>query len=256
MLQGQRDLLTVGRMLLSELAPLVNAQQGVDLSDGRATDDPLQLKLLASYAHRQSDECRNCSQLGEGLVGQCALEKRRILLTGCAAGLRAISSGLVRDQPQSIVVLPVLFEGQTKAVIELASLQPFTATHLAFLEQLTESIGIVLNTIEATMRTEGLLKQSQQLAGELQTRQTELQQTNEELARKGPPTGGTKRRSGTQEPGNRTGPPGVGRKGRGTGADLQVQIGVPGEHVARVAHAAEQHSDPGPAAQRESRRAI
>src|SRR5258708_11358302 len=70
------------------------------------------------------------------------------------------------------------------AVIELACIGTFTATHLAFLEQLTESIGIVLNTIEATMRTEGLLKQSQQLASELQTRQTELQRTNQELAEK------------------------------------------------------------------------
>ena len=81
-------------------------------------------------------------------------------------------------------MLPVLFEGETKAVIELASLQPFTATHLTFLEQLTQSIGVVLNTIEATMRTENLLQQSQQLTIELQTRQSELQQTNEELASK------------------------------------------------------------------------
>jgi GAF domain-containing protein len=86
--------------------------------------------------------------------------------------------------PKNIVVLPVLFEGETKAVIELSSLQPFTATHLAFLEQLTQSIGVVLNTIEATMRTENLLQQSQQLTIELQTRQTELQQTNEQLALK------------------------------------------------------------------------
>ena len=83
-----------------------------------------------------------------------------------------------------MIVLPVLFEGEVKAVIELASLTEFTASHLAFLEQLTGSIGIVLNTIEATMRTEGLLKQSQELAAELQTQQKELQQTNDELAQK------------------------------------------------------------------------
>ena len=86
--------------------------------------------------------------------------------------------------PVTILVLPVLFEGQTKAVIELASLRNFTATHVAFLEQLTLSIGVVLNTIEATMRTEGLLQQSQQLTSDLQTQQKELQQTNEELERK------------------------------------------------------------------------
>src|SRR4029453_16687267 len=86
--------------------------------------------------------------------------------------------------PKSVMVLPVLFEGQVKAVIELASLGAFTSTHMLFLEQLTDSIGIVLNSIEATMQTEGLLKQSQQLAGELQTQQRELQQTNEQLEQK------------------------------------------------------------------------
>ncbi|MFO1499525.1 MAG: response regulator [Verrucomicrobiota bacterium] len=183
MLQGQRDLLTVGRMLLSELAPLVNAQQGVFFKmEGEDTD--LQLKLLASYAHRHRGTVGEMVRLGEGLVGQCAFEKKPIHLTGVEAPDFLISSGLVETKPQTIVVLPVLFEGQTKAVIELASIGTFTATHLAFLEQLTESIGIVLNTIEATMRTEGLLKQSQQLASELQTRQTELQRTNEELAEK------------------------------------------------------------------------
>ena len=83
-----------------------------------------------------------------------------------------------------MIVLPVLFEDRVKAVIELASLGAFTASQLAFLEQLTASIGIVLNSIEATMQTEGLLKQSQQLAAELQAQQKELQQTNEQLAQK------------------------------------------------------------------------
>src|SRR5262249_59189456 len=95
-----------------------------------------------------------------------------------------IGSGLVKLRPRTVIVLPVLFEGHVKAVIELASISEFTASHINFLEQLTGSIGIVLNTIEATMRTEGLLKQSQQLAAELQTQQSELQQTNEELALK------------------------------------------------------------------------
>ena len=183
MLQGQRDLLTVGRMLLSELAPLVNAQQGV-LFKIEGEEPEMHLKLLASYAHRGRGPLSGIVHLGEGLVGQCAFEKKPIHLLGVNSPEVKLNTGLVEVNPQSIVVLPVLFEGQTKAVIELASIGTFTATHLAFLEQLTESIGIVLNTIEATMRTEGLLKQSQQLATELQTRQTELQRTNEELAEK------------------------------------------------------------------------
>jgi CheY-like chemotaxis protein/signal transduction histidine kinase len=95
-----------------------------------------------------------------------------------------IGSALFKAVPRNIVVLPVLFENQVKAVIELASLSEFTALQMMFLEQLTTSIGIVLNSIEATMQTEGLLKQSQQLAGELQAQQRELQQTNDQLEQK------------------------------------------------------------------------
>src|SRR5580693_1430046 len=123
-------------------------------------------------------------KLGEGLVGQCAAEKRRMLLTDLPENTISIRSGLFEAVPRNVIVLPVLFEDQVKAVIELASLSDFTASQLAFLEQLTSSIGIVLNSIEATMQTEGLLQQSQQLAGELQTQQKELQQTNEQLEQK------------------------------------------------------------------------
>src|SRR3954454_15329876 len=95
-----------------------------------------------------------------------------------------IRSGLFRATPNNVVVLPVLYEGQVKAVIELGSVGTFTDLQLSFLEQLTAGIGIVLNSIEATMQTEGLLTQSQQLAAELQTQQRELQQTNEQLEQK------------------------------------------------------------------------
>ena len=117
-------------------------------------------------------------------MGQCASEKRRMLITDLPRNTAPIRSGLFKAKPKNVIVLPVLFEDRVKAVIELASLSAFTASQLAFLEQLTASIGIVLNSIEATMQTEGLLKQSQQLATELQTQQKELQQTNEQLAQK------------------------------------------------------------------------
>ena len=181
MLQGQRDLVTVGRMLLSQLAPLVGAQQGA-LYQMDTSRDRGGLWLLATYACGADQPDR--VGLGEGLVGQCALEKQRVLLNHVPKSYARIRSSLGTARPSSVVVLPVLFEGETRAVIELASLHPFTTTHLTFLEQLTQSIGVVLNTIEATMRTENLLEQSQQLTTELQVRQAELQQTNEELASK------------------------------------------------------------------------
>ncbi|HTW38362.1 MAG TPA: HAMP domain-containing protein [Steroidobacteraceae bacterium] len=183
MMQGQRDLVTVGQMLLSELAPLVNAQQGVTYVIDSGGGTPY-LRQLATYADPEEAAEPRRYRLGEGLVGQCATEKQRLLLTDVPQESIRVRSGLLQAAPRNVIVLPVLYEGQVKAVIELASLHEFTASHLAFLEQLTGSIGVVLNTIEATMRTEGLLQQSQQLATELQTQQKELQQTNEELATK------------------------------------------------------------------------
>ncbi|HLP41204.1 MAG TPA: GAF domain-containing protein, partial [Fibrobacteria bacterium] len=183
MLQGQKDLLTVAKRILSELAPVVAAQHGVFYLMHADEDEPT-LKLMASYAYKERRQAGNDFKLGEGLVGQCALEKERILLNNVPSTSIMINSGLGEAPPLSIIVLPVLFEGQVKAVIELASFERFDATHQAFLGQLTESIGIVLNTIEANMRTEGLLRQSQSLAQELQRQQEELQQTNDELEEK------------------------------------------------------------------------
>jgi len=185
MLQGQRELQTVSRMLLSELAPLVQAHQGTvyHLAVAEGDEHP-QLRLLAGYAQSGSVPLAPTIELGEGLVGQCALEKRRVLLADIASDFVAISSSMGHAARVSVIVLPVLFEGQTKAVIELATLQPFNSGSLAFLELLTQSIGAVFNTIEATMRTESLLSQSQQLTVQLQSRQSELQETNEQLGTK------------------------------------------------------------------------
>ncbi|MGD0816183.1 MAG: HAMP domain-containing protein [Verrucomicrobiota bacterium] len=184
MLQGQKDLLTVGRLILSELAPVVSAQQGVFYTMDSGKDNDPYLKLLASYAHRERKHGDNRFKLGEGLVGQCALEKEKILLSKVPPDYITIGSGLGEASPLNVLVLPVVFEGQVKAVIELASFDRFSPAHQAFLDQLTESIGIVLNTIEANTRTEDLLKQSQSLAKELQSQQQELQQTNQQLGEK------------------------------------------------------------------------
>ena len=181
MVQGQRDLAAVGQLLLSELAPLVNAHRSVIYQMEAETDD---LSLLATFADDGADGYPSRLARGAGVLGQAAVEKRSLLMSDLPPDTAPIQTGMFQATPRNIVVLPILFEDQVKAVIELASLTRFTPTHLAFLEQLTASIGIVLNSIEAMMQTEGLLKQSQQLATELQTQQRELQQTNEQLAQK------------------------------------------------------------------------
>src|SRR6059036_1835000 len=174
MLQGQKDLLEVGRLILSELAPVVSAHRGAFyLLD--ASDEPQRLKLLAGYALEA--EAPTVFRIGEGLVGQCAREKRGLLLDNVPANYVRISSGLGGATPASLIILPVLFEGEVKGVMELASFDRFSPTHKAFLDLLVESIGIVINTIEANMRTEALLAQSQSLA-------SELGQTNQELQEK------------------------------------------------------------------------
>jgi signal transduction histidine kinase/DNA-binding response OmpR family regulator/HAMP domain-containing protein len=184
MLQGQRDPMTVSKMILSELAPLVQAEHAVFYGMVEPNGRPAHLAFQAGYAYKQRKGLAKEFHLGEGLVGQCALEKRRIVITQVPADYIRINSGLGEGTPANIVVLPVLFEGDVRAVIELASFKPFSPTHMDFLDQLMESIGIVLNTIEANSRTEDLLKQSQSLANELQSQQDQLQRTNDELAEK------------------------------------------------------------------------
>ncbi|HKW06968.1 MAG TPA: response regulator, partial [Candidatus Dormibacteraeota bacterium] len=184
MLQGQRDPMTVSKMILSELAPLVHAEHGVFYGMVGANGRPEHLALQAGYAYKPQRNVAMEFALGEGLVGQCALEKKRIVVTNVPRDYIRITSALGDAPPANLVVLPVLFEGEVRAVIELASFEPFSPTHIDFLDQLAESIGIVLNTIEANSRTEDLLKQSQSLATELQSQQDQLQRTNDELAEK------------------------------------------------------------------------
>ena len=183
MLQGQRDLKQVSRLIMSELTPLVGAQHGAFfMAEADADTDP-QLRLVASYAYKRRKGIANVFGVGEGLVGQAALERKAILITQAPEDYIAIGSGLGEAAPVNIVVLPVLFEDQVMAVIEMASFTRFSDAHLTFLEQLSETLGVVLNTIVATMRTEELLQQSQGLTLELQSQSEELQSQRDELER-------------------------------------------------------------------------
>jgi len=182
MLQGQKDLNTVTQRILSELAQVVSAHYGAFFilkQDEDTRED--KLRLFSAYGYKSDKNIPTEFAIGEGLVGQVAFEKERIILSNVPSNYIKISSGLGRAKPANLIILPVLFENKVKAVIELASLDIFGQTHLDFLGQLTESIGIVLNTIEASSRTEELLEQSQSLAGELKIQQEELRRTNDEL---------------------------------------------------------------------------
>ncbi|RUO98012.1 HAMP domain-containing protein [Hyphomicrobium sp.] len=181
MLQGQRDVVTVSRKLLSELVPLINAHQGVIYQYDAANSE---LKLLATFAEDTSVRYPERMELGSSLIGQCAIEKQARVLTDIPQPAGAIDAVVFKSPPRSVIVHPITFEDRIKAVISLSSLQNFEPAQLTFLEQLSVSIGVVLTSIEATMQTESLLMQSQQLAAELQDQQKAMQKTNEELAQK------------------------------------------------------------------------
>ncbi len=179
MMQGQKDLEAVSKLIMSELTPLVSANFGafyIMENDGAPV-----LKLIASYAYKERKHVANRFHLGEGLVGQSALEKKPILLTSVPDDYIRITSGLGDAAPRNVLVLPILFEGEVKAVVELASFLPFSQIHQIFLDQLAESVGVVLNMISANMRTSELLEQSQELTQELQSQSQELKQQQEEL---------------------------------------------------------------------------
>jgi signal transduction histidine kinase/CheY-like chemotaxis protein len=180
LLQGQRDIRNVSNLILSQLVPLVNAHQALfyltKQNEGENT-----LELVASYAAPSRRRPPPRLRLGDGLIGQCAVEKRSMLLTDAPHDYMRISSGLGEAKPISVIVLPALFEGEVKAVLELGSFERFSTIHTLFLDQLMESIGIVLNTLAANMQTEVLLAQSQLLTSELQSQQGELKKTNDRL---------------------------------------------------------------------------
>ncbi len=192
LMQGQRDLETVSQLIMSELSPAVFAQHGAFfLSDHEEEGTDFELRLLASYGYSRRKAVSNRFRPGDGLVGQAALEKKPILITDPPDDYIAVASGLGEATPRNIIVIPVQFEDQVLAVIELASFRPFSEVILDFLDQLTETIGVTLSTIIANVRTEQLLEQSQTQSQELQdqsqalqAQQEELQATNEELQEK------------------------------------------------------------------------
>ncbi len=185
MMQGQKSLQSVARLIMSEVTPLVQAHHGVfyiNEPEDAVRKEPL-LKLLSSYGFQERKNLANRFREGEGLIGQCALEKKSIVLTNVPGDYIQISSGLGQASPLSIIVLPILFEGEIMAVIELASFQLFSEIHRTFLDQLAESIGVVINMIQANMRTEELLEQSQSLTQDLQSQSQELQAQQDLLKR-------------------------------------------------------------------------
>jgi signal transduction histidine kinase/HAMP domain-containing protein/ActR/RegA family two-component response regulator len=179
LLQGQRDVDEVCRLIMSEVTPLVNAQLGAFfLADAEADA----LRLAAAYGYLAEDHAVTYTA-GEGLVGQAAVT-RKVIRVGAGGAQLTVRSGLAQSPVGDLIVLPVVFEGELLGVIEFACVTAFSDLQVDFLERLATTTGIVLNTILANRRTEELLSQSQRLAHELQEQSVELQRTNNELEEK------------------------------------------------------------------------
>jgi CheY-like chemotaxis protein/signal transduction histidine kinase/HAMP domain-containing protein len=183
MLQGQRDLRTVSRLIMSELTPLVWAQQGAFYMAETDSKGESSYRLIASYGFKVRKGVNTVFKEGESLVGQAVLEKQPIIVTDAPTDYIRISSGLGEAAPVNIIVLPVVFEDQVLAVIELGSFRPLSTVNQSFLEQIVETVGVVLSTIVANMLTEQLLAESQRLTQELQSQSEELQAQQDELRR-------------------------------------------------------------------------
>jgi signal transduction histidine kinase/CheY-like chemotaxis protein/HAMP domain-containing protein len=182
MLQGQRDIEAVTQLIMSEVTPVVSAQHGaLFLVEHGDSLGEAELRIVASYGYKPKKGRPDRFALGDGLVGQAAVEGKTIRLTDVPSDYIKISSALGDATPAHLVVMPVMFEEQVLGVIELGALRPFSEVNQAFLDQLADTIGVVINTIQANMRTEQLLTQSQALTQELQKQSLELRQTNDEL---------------------------------------------------------------------------
>ncbi len=175
MMQGQRSITSVAQLIMSELTPLVDGQHGAFyLMDADGPGGESRLQLIASYGFGGRKTLSNTYRMKESLIGQAAFEKKRILLGDVPNDFLYIATGMGHAAPRSVVVLPVLFEGSTKAVIELASFKHFSSNHLTFLDQLMASIGVILNMISSSMRTEELLQQLKKSNAELEAQAAEL----------------------------------------------------------------------------------
>ncbi len=191
MMQGHRDLAVVAELIMDELAPLVGAQHGTFFLAEPGTGGETQLRLIAGYGLRADKAAPIQYRIGQSLIGQVAQTKRSIVVADIPEGYIRISSGLGEAPPTNLAIVPILFEDQVLGVLELASFTAFSQVQTDFLEQLTETLGVNVNTIIANARTDALLSESQRLASELQARseelqaqQTELQRSNAELGDK------------------------------------------------------------------------
>ncbi|MFC5471329.1 response regulator [Cohnella suwonensis] len=181
MYQGVQTLTALAKIFIKAVSPAIGASYGVFYNRKDAEDGIPRLTKGGTYAANNETVGTDSIAFGEGLAGQCAEENKTIVLSAPPKDYVRIESGLGAASPAQIVIMPVAFENQVVAVVEVASLQPFTPTQLQLLEELTELLGITIKTVSGQMQVQRLLSESQIITEELQTQSEEMQLQQEEL---------------------------------------------------------------------------
>ncbi len=179
-LRGEQELTALAQGIISYIASRLNAQVGAIY----LSNEKQEFRLLSSYAYTKRKNLSNEFKLGEGIVGQAALEKKTILITNIPSDYIAITSGLGEAVPRNLIVVPLLYRDVVEGVIEIASFLEITDIHIDFLNQVAEGIAIAFNSTRSRTKIQQLLEESQVQSEELQAQQEELRQTNEELHEK------------------------------------------------------------------------
>lgn len=178
-MRGEKDVKTLATDVIIQLATYLKAKIGVIY-----IAENERLELAGSYAFHFRKDNNNVLRIGEGLVGQAALEKRPIVFSEVPDNYIRISSGLGNVVPKNIMVYPFLYENEVKGVIELGAAEEFSATDLQFLQMACDNIAIAIQGAQSRAKMKDLLEETQRQAEELETQQEELRQSNEGLEQK------------------------------------------------------------------------
>ncbi len=139
------------------------------------------LRLTAGYAYKKPSNMSNEVKFGEGLVGQAAIEKQRLLISDVPEDYIKVNSATGESSPSNIIVAPFLYAGKLIGVIEIASLSKFREVDIEFIDIVSENIAVAFKSTQTNEHVKKLLEETQRQSEELQSQQEELQQTNEEL---------------------------------------------------------------------------
>lgn len=180
-MRGDLEINSLASNIITSLAEYVNAKLGaIYIYDERNR----QLNLSGSYAYTLRKGVNEKIKIGEGIVGQCALEKKVISITDIPDDYIRISSSLGDAAPKNIIAFPFLFESELKGVIELATFTEWKDKEIEFLTNIADIIGISFSSAEARNRMKELLIEQQEQSKELLAQQEELKAANEELEEK------------------------------------------------------------------------